>query len=87
MTKQDYIDELKRVRDDIDGYDPYSRGERAALDYAIEAAGSIRTRVPYKYSKNVNVSFTKEQAKRVSELLGAGPLDRLIEDKIEKAWK
>lgn len=87
MTKRDYIDELRRARAAIDGDLPYSRGERAAFDYAIDVAEAIQTRVPYKYSKNVNVSLTKEQARRVSELLGNGPLDRLIEDKIEKAWK
>ncbi len=87
MTKHDYIDELKRTRADIEGDFPYSRGERAALDYAIDVAKGIRSYVPYKYSRNVNVSLTKEQARRVLDLLGDGPLDRLIKDKIGRAWK
>ena len=93
MTKQDYMDELKRAKAEAEASesDPFHRGEAIALDYALDLAKDIRNHVSYVYSKNVNLSFTMEQAKYLTTLLGEGPLDALILKKIERGmtatWK
>ncbi len=74
------MDELAPCQDN-----PFYRGQYIALTYAKEIAASIRIHVPYKYSKNVNVSFTKEQAKFLLETLGDGELERAIKAKLERS--
>lgn len=86
MTKADYLNELQAGLDELlfCQEDPFYRGQYIALDYAKELAKTIRTRVPYKYSKNVNVSFTKEQARFLAGLLGNGELEKAIKAKLER---
>ena len=86
MTKADYLNELQEGLNELANCleDPFYRGQYIALDYAKDLASSIKTRVPYKYSKNVNVSLTKEQARFLLEALGGGEMERAIKTKLER---
>lgn len=87
MTKNDFIEELRLAKAEAEeDASPLGRGQALALEYAIDLAKTLRTRVPYATSKNVNVSFTIEQAKRVGELLGTGALDKAIRAKLERGF-
>lgn len=67
MTKQTYLEAIREQLAQEDGSTPYSIGRRQGLQYAIDAAESLRaTRAP----KQRLVSLDKDECALVYFLLG-----------------